>query len=369
MSSGQIVLNRISLTNFKNFDQASFEFDQRINCLAGNNGVGKTNVMEAIHYLGYTKGYFNPNASQSIKHGTSFFMVDGDFQRDGHREQIQCSLKKGNKRKVIRNGKTYEKLADHFGLIPVVIISPSDVDLIREGSELRRKFMDMIISMSDQTYLSDLIDYNKTLAQRNALLKYFAANSTFNKDNLEIYDLQLSRLSDGIHEKRKDFAQAFQTLFYKWYDHMLDHDSTTEMEEVDISYDSQLNKADLKELLEASLQKDRMLQYTSQGIHKDDLKFSINGYPVKKFGSQGQQKTFLIALKLSQFEMMQARTGMKPILLLDDIFDKLDDARVEQLLQLVNAEDFGQIFITDTHGGRAEELIQRTGQSYKIFQL
>lgn len=363
-------LESISLINFKNFDQRNFDFDQKINCLVGNNGVGKTNVLDAIYYLAHTRGYFNPIASQNIKHDKDFFVIDGVFNKNGKKEHIHCSLKNGQKKIMKRNGKEYEKLSDHYGFLPLVIISPYDTDLIIEGSEVRRKFMDMIISMNDSTYFQHLIRYNKTINQRNALLKYFAANFVFNRDNLEVYDAQLVEYGTSIHSKRKAFVEEFIPIFEKWHGHILEGSVLNgNPEKVGFSYKSKLITTDFESLLKDTLEKDRVLQYTSAGIHRDDLVFEIDGYPIKKVGSQGQQKSFLIALKLAQFDFMKKKSNMKPILLLDDIFDKLDDNRVGQLLHLVNDENFGQLFITDTHDERTERLIRNTGQSFTMYPL
>ena len=363
-------LESISLINFKNFSERSFNFDKKINCLVGNNGVGKTNVLDAIYYLSHTKGYFNSIASQNIKHETDFFVLDGVYRKEMREEHIHCSLKKGHKKVVKRNGKEYEKLSDHFGLIPLVIISPSDTNLISEGSEFRRKFMDMIISMNDKEYFQDLIHYNKTISQRNSLLKYFAANFTFDQDNLDIYDGQLSEFGVRIYEKRKSFIKEFAPIFNKRYNHIIEKSSADNLrEDVSFSYKTQLDHSDFRSMLKQHLARDKVLQYSSAGIHKDDLLFEINGHPVKKIGSQGQQKSFLISLKLAQFDFITKKSQVKPILLLDDIFDKLDDQRVGQLLHLVNDDSFGQLFITDTHDARTEALIKETGQSYKMFGL
>ena len=363
-------LKKISLINFKNFDQKSFDFDKKINCLVGNNGVGKTNVLDAIYYLAHTRGYFNTIASQSIRHGQDFFVVDGVFDKEDREEHIHCSLKKGHKKIMKRNGKEYEKLSDHYGLIPLVIISPSDTDLIVEGSEVRRKFMDMIISMNDSDYFQKLIRYNKTIGQRNALLKYFAANFVFNKDNLEVYDEQLIELGTSIFKKREIFVKEFTPIFHKWHEHIIGQSSEGGMvERVAFKYRSVLSQIEFRDLLKDQLEKDRALQYTSAGVHRDDLLFEINEYPIKKVGSQGQQKSFLIALKLAQFDFIKKKSNIKPILLLDDIFDKLDDNRVGQLLHLVNDENFGQLFLTDTHDERTERLIRATGQSFTMYPL
>lgn len=357
-------LKKLVLVNFKNFEHQNFNFDSKINCFIGNNGVGKTNVLDAIYYLSYTKSYFNPVASHSIRHSEDFFMIEGKYLINNEDNHITCSLKKGHKKVVKRNGKSYEKFSDHIGLLPLVIISPADRNLILEGSEVRRKFTDGVISQSDRTYLQQIINYNKVLQQRNSLLKYFAANRTFDEVNLSVYNEQLHHYGTEIHKKRKQFLTEFIPIFKKRYDEI-----ANQKENVHLNYKTQLEESDLQTLLKESLQKDCVLQYTSCGIHKDDLTFEIEGYPVKKFGSQGQQKSYLIALKLAQFDFIKQQTNCKPILLLDDIFDKLDDLRVKQIIQLVDTNDFGQLFITDTHKERTENVVKQTQQEYKIFEL
>ncbi len=357
-------LKNISLFNYKNFSDANFEFDNKINCFVGKNGIGKTNVLDAIYHLSYGKSYFNPLAVQNIKHGEEFFVVDGEFEKNNRTEQIVCSLKKGQKKILKRNGKQYEKFSDHIGFIPLVIISPADRDLIVEGSETRRKFIDSVISQLDSHYLQQLIQYQKILNQRNALLKYFALNHVFENDTLSIYNEQLNGLGQMIFEKRKQFLADFIPIFN------VHHQAITGSEEtVQLVYESQLFEKNLLTLLQENINKDRALQYSSVGIHKDDLSFEIDNYPIKKFGSQGQQKSFLIALKLAQFEFVKKQSGENPILLFDDIFDKLDETRVGKIVEMVNNDTFGQLFISDTHPERTETIIKSTHQSYKIFNL
>jgi DNA replication and repair protein RecF len=279
-------------------------------------------------------------------------------------EQIVCSLKKGQKKTLKRNSKPYEKFSDHIGFIPLVIISPADRDLIVEGSETRRKFIDSVISQLDNSYLQKLIQYQKVIIQRNALLKYFALNHVFEKDTLSIYNEQLISFGQTIFEKRKTFLTDFIPIFNKYHQEI-----TNSAETVQLVYQSDLFEKDTFTLLEENLNKDRALQYTSVGVHKDDLSFEIDHYPIKKFGSQGQQKSFLIALKLAQFDFVKKRSGEKPILLFDDIFDKLDEFRVSKIIEMVNNEEFGQLFISDTHPERTENIVKTTHQSYKIFTL
>jgi len=360
----QMYLKRISLFNYKNFSEADFGFNHKINCFVGKNGIGKTNVLDAIYHLAYGKSYFNPLAVQNIRHGEEFFVIDGEFEKKGRTEQIVCSLKKGQKKILKRNGKQYDKFSDHIGFIPLVIISPADTDLITEGSETRRKFIDSVISQLDAHYLQELIQYQKILSQRNALLKYFALNHVFEKDTLSIYNEQLNDLGRRIFEKRKTFLVDFIPIFNKHHQIITDSAET-----VQLVYESSLHDKDLLALLEENIGKDRALQYTSVGVHKDDLLFEIDHYPIKKFGSQGQQKSFLIALKLAQFEFVKKKSGVKPILLFDDIFDKLDETRVGKIVEMVNNDDFGQLFISDTHAERTEAIIKSTHQSYTIFNL
>ncbi len=359
-----MILKSISLLNYKNFESRTFSFNDKINCFVGNNGVGKTNVLDAIYHLSFGKSYFNPIASQNIRHDESFFVVNGDYNKEDNTEKIVVSLKRGQKKIIKRNNKIYDKFSDHIGFLPLVIISPADRDLITEGSSTRRKFIDSVISQSDRLYLDNLIKYNKVLTQRNALLKYFAVNQTFNSDTLAVYNQQLNTYGQHVFEKRRDFLSAFIPIFKSRYEAISGGNET-----VNLIYESDLDNQDFDSLLNSVLAKDRALQYTSVGIHKDDLIFEIAGHPIKKFGSQGQQKSFLIALKLAQFDFIKSQSGVTPILLLDDIFDKLDANRVSHILKLVDDENFGQLFISDTHAERTEEAVKQVHQSYEIFKL
>ena len=357
-------LQKISLVNFKNIESQSFDFQQKINCFVGDNGVGKTNVLDAIYYLSFAKSYFNSVAVQNIKHGEAFFMVEGDYVLNDRNEKIVCSLKRGQKKVLKRNGKNYDKFSEHIGQIPLVIISPADRDLVTDGSDTRRKFIDGVISQQNKKYLQNLIAYNKVLTQRNALLKYFAANRTFDALNLSVYDDQLANYGAEIYTIRKAFLEEFIPIFNAKYQII-----SGDKEVVNLIYKSQLNNFSISDLLKQSLEKDKILQYTTSGIHKDDLSFEIGEYPIKKFGSQGQQKSYLIALKLAQFEFIKQQSNVVPILLLDDIFDKLDEKRVSQIIDLVNDDEFGQIFITDTHSERTENIVKQSNKPYQIFKL
>lgn len=357
-------LKKLDLLNFKNIEDKSFEFNSKINCFIGLNGVGKTNILDAIYYIAHGRSYFNPVAVQNIRQGADFFVVDGKFVKNEQTEHILCSLKKGQKKVLKRNNKAYERFSDHFGFIPLVIISPSDSDLIIEGSETRRKFLDSVISQLNPNYLQLLIQHQKLIQQRNALLKYFALNNSFDPDTLSIYNEQISQIATPIFNVRQKFLEDFIPVFNQYHQLI-----TGNKDHVELVYESQLSNNTMEELFSINLNKDRALQYTSVGIHKDDLVFLLKESPIKKFGSQGQQKSYLIALKLAQFEFLKKQHEVAPILLFDDIFDKLDENRVRQILELVNIDTFGQMFITDTHVERTEGLLSSINQDFNIFKI
>lgn len=358
-------INKLSLLNYKNFSQLDLDFNSHINCLVGQNGIGKTNILDAIYHLAFGKSYYNPVSSQNIHHGDDFFVVDGALEISDKNERIVVSFKKGQKKVLKRNAKIYDKISDHIGLIPLVIITPTDRDLILEGSETRRKFMDGVIAQGDKQYLETILKYSKLLSQRNALLKYFAANRTFNSDSLAVYNNQMNDLAEVIYEKRKAFVKVFEPILQQRY-----KDISNGREEISLQYKSQLNDSEnLNELFAEAQQKDLQRQYSTVGTHKDDLKFKINGHSVKKFGSQGQQKSYLIALKFAQYDFLKNIKGFKPIVLLDDIFDKLDENRVAQIIQMVTNEDMGQLFISDTHAERTEDVVKASTENYKMINL
>jgi len=355
-------LKKLSIVNFKNYEQAEFNFSDRINCFVGNNGVGKTNLMDAIHYLALAKSYFNAVDSQNIRHGNDFAVIQGDFEREDHPEAIYCGIQR-NKRKIFRrNKKDYQKLSEHIGLIPLVMISPSDSSLILEGGEERRKFINSVIAQFDRNYLENLIQYNHALIQRNKLLKDINGSEKFDRDYLSVWDDQLINYGQKIFEARKDFIQKLLPVFTQFYSTI-----SGEKEQVDLIYESQLFDRDMKTLLKDSLRKDLILQYTTTGIHKDELDMKLGGYPLKKTGSQGQQKTFVVALKLAKFDFIKNISKMNPILLLDDIFDKFDHSRVEQIIRLVAENNFGQIFITDTSISHLKKILEEIKIAHQIF--
>jgi len=357
-------LSKLSILNFKNYEEAKLDFSTEINCFLGPNGSGKTNLLDAIFYLAFCKSFFNPSDSQLIKHEQGFFVVEGDFVRKEENEKVYCGLKKGQKKQFKRNKRQYEKLSEHIGLVPLVMISPSDSDLINEGSELRRRFLDLIISQYDKKYLEELIQYNRALSQRNRLLKKFMEIRRFDEASLELWDEQLIKHGTPVYEARKLFIEKFLPLFRKNYEFISEQKET-----VELKYSSQLDESDFAELLKDRREKDRRLTHSSAGVHKDDLQFSIEGMPLKKFGSQGQQKTFLLALKLAQAEFLKEEKQIPPILLLDDIYDKLDEARVARLMEIVRKDWFGQVFISDTHLDRLPRLFEELKTEFKAFEV
>ncbi len=359
-----MIIKNLKIFNFKNHSEKSFDFSPEINCFVGNNGAGKTNILDALHYLSMAKSFLGNLDAQNILHESDFFAIEAEIQGEEKNDIIKVQLPKEGKKIIKKNDKTYERIADHIGFLPSVMISPYDANLISDGSESRRKFLDAMISQTDSDYLFALIQYQKTLQQRNALLKYFAKNRTFDLDSLEIYNEPLTKFGTQIFEKRQRFVASILPTIQHFYEII-----SKGNEKVTVIYESNLNEQNFEEILSENLEKDRVLTYTSRGIHKDDLLFVMNENLIKKFGSQGQQKSFLIALKLAQIKRIKDITNKNPILLLDDIFDKLDDNRVSQLIELVNQQNFGQIFITDTHRERTESVVKRINEESKIFQI
>ena len=357
-------LKKISIINYKNIVDKEYNLDPKINCFVGNNGVGKTNILDSIYHLALGKSYFNLRNDQLINKNEDFMVIDGLFDLNGKKENIICSIKRGDKKILKRNGKTYKKFSNHIGLIPVVLISPYDNDLINEGSSERRKFIDSIISQNNKEYLINLIAYSRVIQNRNSLLKQYNKSVDFDLDTIKIYDDQIIKLSEPIFMARKNFFNDFKDLVIEKYDQISEN-----QEKISIEYKSDLFDSEIKNLIENSFQKDVILQYTSSGIHKDDFIFNLDGSRIKKFGSQGQQKSFLIALKLAQFEYLKNKTGNSPILLLDDIFDKLDLIRVKRIVEIVNSTNFGQLFLSDTDRERIEKVLSSLNLSSKIFDV
>lgn len=357
-------LQSLSLLNFKNCKEINLSFCPAVNCFAGNNGQGKTNVLDAIYYLSFCKSFFNTVDSHHILHGDNFFMIQGKYERNGEIEEIYCGVKKSQKKIFKRNKKEYERLADHIGLFPLIMIAPEDIELVSGGSEVRRKFIDGLISQFDKVYLTHLLEYQRALTQRNSLLKHFADKNIFDEGALEIWDEQLIEKGSYIYEKRKETLVKLSPVFQEYYEVI-----SQGKEKVELYYHSQLHQKDFKSLLKEARQKDRILHYTSQGVHKDDLEFLLGEYPLKRLGSQGQQKTYLIALKLAQYGFSKQLTGQSPILLLDDIFDKLDESRVKQIVNMVISHSFGQIFITDVNAERMKNILSEAAEEFMLFEV
>ncbi|MDR3705379.1 MAG: DNA replication/repair protein RecF [Paludibacteraceae bacterium] len=353
-------LKRLSLVNYKNISQAEISFSPKINCFIGQNGAGKTNILDAVYYLSYCKSHSNSIDVQNIAHNEDFFVIQGEYLVHDKEEHIYCGLKRKQKKQFKRNKKEYERLSEHIGLLPLVLISPDDNRLILDGSEERRKFIDSIISQYDKAYLQSLIQYNNALVQRNSLLKGQITDISV----YEIWEELLSEHGTRIFEKRVKFIDEFLPVFQSFYKFL-----STNNEEVKLDYDSQLKNESLVSLLNLSRERDRILGYTTKGIHKDDLDMHLGEYPIKRVGSQGQNKTYLIALKLAQFNFIKQISGTCPILLLDDIFDKLDANRVKQIIKLVSEDNFGQIFITDTNREHLDEIIKGVNQDTHIFTV
>ena len=357
-------LQDLSLINYKNYEEAELAFSPKINCFIGSNGVGKTNLLDAIYYLSMCKSYLNPIDSQNIKYNEDFFVIQGNYQYKDKIENIYCGIKRNKKKQFKRNKKEYPKLADHIGLLPVVMISPMDSNLILDGSDERRKFIDGVISQYNKQYLDNLIKYNRALMQRNKLLKDFFQTRTFDNDTIEIWDEQLIMYGTQIHKERVNFVEKLIPIFQDYYNRI-----SGNKEQVELIYNSQLSDGDYKNLMQEALSKDRIVQHTTVGIHKDDLILSLGNHPIKKAGSQGQQKTYLVSLKLAQFDFIKQLSSIKPILLLDDIFDKFDRERVKQIVELVAENHFGQVFITDTHQDRLESILKDVNIQFKLFSI
>lgn len=358
-------LESLELLNFKNYEEVKLRFSPEINCLVGDNGSGKTNLLDAVHYLSLTKSAFNAVDMQNIRHGEDFMVIRGQFLKAGKHDTIQCSLQQGQRKAVKHNKKVYDKISEHIGRYPVVLIAPNDTDVIREGSETRRRFFDSILSQLDQQYLQWLLQYNHVLKQRNSLLKQFSEKNSLDRDLLEPYNLKLMELGTALLQARKSFLEEYLPHFLSHYLNLSEG-----REQVSIRYESNMDVENPLAKLENSLRRDLALQRTNVGIHKDDYVFELDGYPLKKFGSQGQQKSFLISLKLAHFDIIRQHKGYKPILLLDDIFDKLDDHRIAKLMELVSGHTFGQLFVTDARPERTERIFQQlTDTEVKIYKI
>jgi DNA replication and repair protein RecF len=357
-------LEKISLLNFKNYEELALTFSSQVNFFTGLNGSGKTNLLDAIYYLSFSKSAFNSTDSQNIKHGSDFFMIQGNYIRKGKKDQVQCNFSMGQKKVLQLNKTSYDKFSEHIGQFPSVLISPNDTDLIREGSEERRKFFDAILSQVDHLYLNEIIKYNQILKQRNSLLKQFNEKNYVDKDLLDSYDIPLLQSGHYIYKRRKAFLEEFIPVFLTHYQNL-----SEKKEEVTLTYFSQADAENFEKDFAGSLNKDIALQRTTRGIHRDDFIFKIGEHPLKNLGSQGQQKSFVIALKLAQFDIIKKEKGIKPLLLLDDIFDKLDDKRINKMMEMVANQSFGQLFITDARIDRSEKFFSQINSKISIFKI
>lgn len=351
-------LKQLSLVNYKNIAQATIDFCPKINCFIGQNGSGKTNLLDAIYYLSYCKSHTNSIDSQNILHEEAFFVMQGVYERNNQEEHIYCGLKRKQKKQFKRNKKEYDRLSEHIGFLPLVLVSPNDSELIAEGSEERRRFMDSIISQYDSAYLQNLIRYNNALQQRNSLLKSEITDASL----FEIWEEQLSDYGSAIFSKREEFIADFLPIFQQYYQTI-----SQGKELVGLRYESHAKEQNLSEQLKNTRQRDLAIGYTTKGIHKDELEMILGEYPIKRVGSQGQNKTYLIALKLAQFDFLKRIVNITPILLLDDIFDKLDSSRVTEIIKLVANEHFGQIFITDTNREHLDQILKDINQDTQLF--
>ncbi len=354
-------LNSLSILNYKNIREANLVFSPKINCFIGNNGMGKTNILDAIYYLSFCKSHSNSIDSQNILHQAEFFLIQGKYDVGDLEEEIYCGMKHRQKKQFKRNKKEYDRLSDHIGLLPLVLVSPDDSVLISEGSEERRKFIDGVISQYNKSYLNQLLQYNNALKQRNALLKI---ETPIDDTLLDIWEEQMALHGNYIYEQRKLFIDEFIPIFQNFYANISGGN-----EQISLSYHSQQDEHNIKERMLATRDRDKMLGYSTQGIHKDELEMLLDGYPIKRVGSQGQNKTYLISLKLAQFNFLQRTHEISPLLLLDDIFDKLDSNRVKQIVELVSGETFGQIFITDTNREHLDLILEQLGQNATIFKV
>lgn len=358
-----MILQKLSIINYKNITTATLCLSSKINCFIGNNGVGKTNVMDAVYYMSFCRSAQNPIDSQIIRHEQDFFMLEGDYITDnGDQENIYCGMKRGMKKHFKRNKKEYKRLSEHIGLVPLVVVSPSDTLLIDGGSEERRRLMDVVISQYDHSYIDALSRYNKALQQRNSLLKMETEPDI---DVMRIWEEQMAAEGEIIYAKRNAFVSELIPVFRKFY-----QDISSNKEIVDLNYISHCSRGPLLDVIQRDRLKDRAVGYSLHGVHRDDLEFTLAGHQMKREGSQGQNKTYVIALKLAQFDFLKRTTSRTtPLLLLDDIFDKLDAGRVEQIVRLVSSDEFGQIFITDTNRDHLDKILQNCSYDYKIYNV
>lgn len=357
-----MILKRISILNYKNLEQVELSFSPKLNCFFGQNGMGKTNLLDAVYFLSFCKSAGNPIDSQNICHDVDFFVIQGFYEAaDGTPEEIYCGMKRRQKKQFKRNKKEYTRLSDHIGFLPLVMVSPADSELIAGGSDERRRFMDVVISQYDKEYLDALIRYNKALVQRNTLLK---SEQPVEEELFLVWEEMMAQAGEVVFRKREAFIREFIPIFQSFYSFI-----SQDREKVGLSYDSHARDASLLEVLKESRARDQIMGYSLRGVHKDELNMLLGDFPIKREGSQGQNKTYLVALKLAQFDFLKRTGTTVPLLLLDDIFDKLDASRVEQIIKLVAGDSFGQIFITDTNREHLDRILHKVGSDYKMFRV
>lgn len=357
-----MILKRISILNYKNLEQVELSFSPKLNCFFGQNGMGKTNLLDAVYFLSFCKSAGNPIDSQNICHDADFFVIQGFYEAaDGTPEEIYCGMKRRQKKQFKRNKKEYTRLSDHIGFLPLVMVSPADSELIAGGSDERRRFMDVVISQYDKEYLDALIRYNKALVQRNTLLK---SEQPVEEELFLVWEEMMAQAGEVVFRKREAFIREFIPIFQSFYSFI-----SQDREKVGLSYDSHARDASLLEVLKESRARDQIMGYSLRGVHKDELNMLLGDFLIKREGSQGQNKTYLVALKLAQFDFLKRTGTTVPLLLLDDIFDKLDASRVEQIIKLVAGDSFGQIFITDTNREHLDRILHKVGSDYKMFRV
>lgn len=356
-----MILQHLNISNYKNIVEASLDFSPGVNCLIGNNGMGKTNILDAIYFLSFCRSYINQTDASVINHEADFMMLQGHYERRGADEDISIAMQRGKRKIARRGGKAYQRLSEHIGLLPLVMTSPMDWDLIRGSGEERRKFIDQVISQSDATYLSLLIRYRKALEQRNAMLRQEISDPLL----YESVEQQMCEAGTLIHQARQQWISKFTPIFMRYYAAI-----AGEQEQVSLKYESRLAEAPMQQLLAATRQRDLALGYTSRGVHRDDIDLLLGSHSMRRTGSQGQCKTYTLALRLAQYSFLKANTATTPILLLDDIFDKLDATRVESIVGVVSqGDDFGQIFITDTNRTHLDSIIARLSGDHAMFSV
>ncbi len=354
------VLEKIVISDFRNIELQELEFSPNINCISGNNGEGKTNLLDAIYYLSMTKSAFASSDKYTFRYGTEEFSISGTYRMEnGLSSRFSLKMTTKGEKKVKRDDKAYGKVSEHVGILPIVMVSPADISMVSESGEERRRFVNAVLSQMDREYMTSLQQYNRLLQQRNKMLKEMDPDRSL----LEVIDMRMSALAEPIYQARKKFVEDLKPIIAEYYKAV-----SGGSEQVDIEYESELSKASLEELLAVSYEKDRILKYTTAGLQRDDFAFKMNGWPIRRHGSQGQQKSFLVSLKFAQYEIMKKNYGFAPVLLLDDVFDKLDMGRISNLLEMVSGKDFGQIFITDSNKVRMSGIVDGLTQDRAYFE-